>query len=98
MKQLWAVALVSLLLVLAGCSSNSASSSKETGESLYAGKCAACHGGNLKGQVGPPLLNIGSKYSEDQLVKIITKGTANMPGNLLSEDQAKTVAAWLLKK
>jgi cytochrome c551 len=97
MKQLWAVAALTILM-LAGCSSNAVTDhEKADGKSLYAAKCSACHGGNLKGLVGPPLLNLGSKYSENDLTKIIINGTDMMPGHLLTDEQSKNVAEWLLK-
>lgn len=98
MKRLIATAGLAIL-VLAGCSSNTtATKDSADGESLYMGKCAACHGENLKGRVGPSLLNLSSKYSEDQVLKIINDGTKNMPGHLLTEEESNVVTKWLMKK
>jgi len=98
MKHFWAVAVLSLLL-LAGCSSNTAvKKDAADGETLYGNKCSACHGGNLKGAVGPPLLNMSSKYSEDKLFKMITEGSAKMPGPLLTDNESRVVTKWLLEK
>lgn len=98
MKQLWIVALLSLLL-LAGCSSNAADKKEASdGETLYGNKCSACHGGNLKGAVGPPILNMSSKYSEDELFKMITEGSDKMPGNLLTDEESRVVTKWLMTK
>ncbi|MDR4949554.1 c-type cytochrome [Neobacillus cucumis] len=98
MKKIWAVAGLSLLL-LAGCSSNTVEKKEALdGETLYGNKCSACHGGNLKGAVGPSLLNISSKYSEDKLFKVISEGTDKMPGHLLSDAESRVVAKWLLEK
>ena len=100
MNQFFAVAGLSLLL-LAGCSSNAADAGKKAamdGEKLYENKCSACHGGNLKGAVGPSLLNMGSKYSEDELFKMITEGSDKMPGHLLTDDESRVVTKWLMVK
>src|SRR4051812_23141442 len=98
MKQLWAVVALTLVL-LAGCSSSTESSKEATdGESIYGMKCAACHGGNLKGAVGPPVENMGSKYSESELTKLINEGTEKMPGQHLTDEESKTVVEWLIKK
>lgn len=98
MKQLWAAAALSLLM-LAGCSSNTTTNTAAMdGKSIYAEKCSACHGENLKGLVGPSLLNIGKKYSEADITKITINGSDKMPGHLLPDDQSKIVAQWLLKK
>jgi len=98
MKRLWAIIGLSFFL-LAGCSS-SAISNKESidGETLYAQKCSACHGENLKGVVGPPLLNMGSKYTEIEILKIVNLGTEKMPGNLLTDEESKIVTKWLMEK
>lgn len=95
MKQLWAIVLL-MLLLLAGCSSGGDSKDLTDGESIYGSKCAGCHGGNLKGAVGPPVLNMSAKYSEDELIKFITNGTNKMPGHLLTDEQTKIVSEWLL--
>jgi cytochrome c551 len=98
MKHFLVVAVLSLLL-LAGCSSNTADKKQAMdGETLYGNKCSACHGGNLEGAVGPPLLNMSSKYSEDELFKMITEGTNKMPGHLLTDDESRVVTKWLLEK
>jgi mono/diheme cytochrome c family protein len=98
MKQLLAV-IALILVILTGCSSNT-DSKKEAmdGESIYAQKCAACHGGNLKGAVGPSILNMGSKYSEKELLKIITDGTDKMPGHILTDEKSSIITKWLMEK
>ena len=98
MKKIWAVVGLSLVL-LAGCSSKAADKTQALdGETLYGNKCSACHGGNLKGAVGPSVLNMRSKYSEDELFKMITKGSDKMPGHLLTDDESRVVTKWLMKK
>jgi cytochrome c551 len=98
-NRLLAMFAVSLLLLsgLAGCSSKSTSSAQD-GETLYKENCSACHGEQLQGAVGPQLTGLKNKYSEEELLKIINKGTPKMPGNLLSEEGSKTVTKWLMEK
>ncbi|WHY77016.1 cytochrome c [Neobacillus sp. WH10] len=97
MKQLWIVTALAILVVT-GCSSNSANNKAAMdGESIYANKCSACHGENLKGAVGPAVVNMAGKYSEKELLKLITEGTAQMPGNLLTDEQSKIVTEWLME-
>lgn len=67
-------------------------------EDTYASTCAGCHGGDFKGVSGPKLLGVGDKYSQDELVDILTNGkTGNigqMPGGLIP-GQEKAMAEWL---
>jgi cytochrome c551 len=98
MKRLWIVIALSLL-VIAGCSSNTANAKRPTdGEGLYKFSCLSCHGENLEGAAGPPVINMGSKYSEEELLKLLNDGVGMMPGGQLSEEEAKTVTKWLLEK
>ncbi|MDQ1144127.1 cytochrome c551 [Bacillus sp. SORGH_AS 510] len=100
MKRLWAVSATSLLMLLfllTGCSSESSSSAKD-GETIYKDNCAACHGDQLQGAVGPSIVNMKSKYSEDEVLKIINEGTTKMPGNLLTDEESKIVTKWLWEK
>lgn len=86
-----------LLLVLSGCSSGTSTTAMD-GEALYNKSCVACHGEKLQGTVGPTLVNLKSKYSEDEVLKIVSEGTSKMPGNLLSEEESVTVTKWLMEK
>ncbi|HYK45870.1 MAG TPA: PQQ-binding-like beta-propeller repeat protein [Parafilimonas sp.] len=81
------------------------SSSKATGvsmtpgHSLYVMNCASCHGTDRHGNVAsgfPPLVDIGGKYSRDQVTAIITHGRRMMPAfTRLDEDQQKAVVGFL---
>lgn len=97
MKKLWTILALSLLL-LAGCSSGQKETSGTDGESLYNRSCASCHGTDLKGISGPPLLNLSSKYSDEQVQKIIKDGVNMMPGKLLTDEESQTVTKWLMEK
>lgn len=71
---------------------------KASAEDIFKQNCATCHGQNLEGYVGPNLQKIGSKLNEKQILEVIKNGRGQMPGGLVSEDQAKTLAAWLAAK
>lgn len=86
-----------MLLLLTGCSTESSNTAMD-GETIYNKSCAACHGDKLQGTVGPKLIGLKSKYSEDEVINIISKGTSQMPANLVSEEESKIVAKWLMKK
>jgi cytochrome c551 len=86
-----------MLLVLTGCSSDKTSTAMD-GETIYKESCAACHGDQLKGAVGPPVVDMKSKYSEADVLKIISEGTNKMPGNLLDEEKSEIVTKWLMEQ
>ncbi|WP_128894420.1 menaquinol-cytochrome c reductase cytochrome b/c subunit [Longirhabdus pacifica] len=76
----------------------------EVGYEIYeASSCLSCHASGLEGQASfPPLLGIGDKYTEDELVDIMKNGIGTMPAqwdsnitNGLTEDELNTLAAWL---
>jgi cytochrome c551 len=69
-----------------------------TAEALFKNKCAGCHGQNLEGAVGPNLTAVGSKYSKEQILDILSKGKGSMPGGLVKGADADTIAAWLADK
>ncbi|MDA5107618.1 MULTISPECIES: YqzM family protein [Brevibacillus] len=65
-------------------------------EAVYKQNCASCHGQNLEGIVGPNLTKAGSKYSADDIAKIIKDGKGGMPpGILKKQPEIKAVAEWL---
>ncbi|WP_416149334.1 c-type cytochrome [Salipaludibacillus sp. HK11] len=66
----------------------------ELGESIYAGQCAGCHGGDLSGGVGPALDS--GDYSADDIVDAIAEGPGTMPDNIVSGDEAQAVADYIL--
>lgn len=96
MKRLWIISAI-LLLLLAGCSA-SASKGPLDGEGLYKKSCLACHGADLKGGSGPPISNMGSKFSEEEVLKIVNEGVNMMPGKLLTKEEAKLVTKWIIDK
>lgn len=66
---------------------------EEKAKSVYQQQCVGCHGENLEGAVGPALK--GLNKSEDELLDVIKNGKGQMPGGLVSEEDAKNLAAWL---
>ncbi|MEH7076477.1 c-type cytochrome [Neobacillus drentensis] len=96
MNRLWAITAL-VLLLLTGCSSGKTNTAMD-GETIYKESCAACHGNQLQGAVGPPVTNMKSKYSEADVLKIVNEGTQKMPGNLLDKEASKTVMKWLMEK
>lgn len=68
------------------------------GYTIFENTCAACHGTNAQGQIGPSLVGIGNEASAPALVKVITAGIApGMPpmGTLTNPADVQKVAAWL---
>lgn len=82
---------------------NNASGTVDTAaaEKIYQTNCSSCHGQDLSGVVGPNLQHIGQKHSKDEIVKIIhgqLSGISMPPVTSISDEDAKTVAAWLAAK
>lgn len=112
MKRTFMTFLLGSLLILSACGADNAQEetpdgeapSKSTtevseGESLYKMSCSGCHGGNLKGNMGPSLIKVGNKYTEQELLDIIENGLgAGMPKGLYKGEEAEAVAAWLATK
>jgi cytochrome c551 len=96
MKRTWLVLALSFLF-LAGCSKSNEARPTDA-EGLYELSCLACHGADLKGASGPPVLNMASKHSQEDIEKLILEGKGMMPGKLLTETEAETVAKWLIEK
>ena len=96
MTRLWVV-IALLFLFLAGCSNKNEARPTDA-EGLYNFSCAACHGADLKGGSGVPVTNLSSKYSAEEVHKIIMEGKGMMPGKLLSEAEAQKVTDWLMEK
>lgn len=94
-----------VVMGLAACGGGSDTSKNSDGgntsaaEKIVAQKCASCHGGDLKGSVGPALNKIGAKYSKEEILGIIKNGKGGgMPAGLISGDDADKVATWLAAK
>lgn len=103
MKKKLLALLMGTALLLAACGGGDDAADTPTAgggdaEKLYGQKCSSCHGGNLEGGVGPKLSAIGSKYSKEDIEKIIAEGKGSMPKGLLEGADASAVASWLAEK
>ena len=91
---------IGLVVIFAG-----PSRAQSAGETLFKGKCAACHGPDGKGEVpmGKKLgaRNLGSaevqSQSDAQLVEVVTKGKNKMPAydGKLSKEQITELVAYV---
>lgn len=67
---------------------------------LFAATCAACHGAQRQGGIGPSLIDVGSRYSAAKIAQIAQFGKGrkkdvSMPAGLVSADDASLLARWL---
>ena len=68
-------------------------------EKIVQANCTACHGGNLEGQGNfPPLNDVGSRLSEEEILTVIENGRGGMPPNIIEGTEAEVVAEWLSNK
>lgn len=69
-------------------------------ESIYNNNCMICHGGDLTGGMGPSLINLGEKYSFEEVADIINNGIDGtaMTGDYANKEQAEVLADWLLNE
>jgi cytochrome c551 len=68
-------------------------------EKLYEMHCLNCHGEQLKGGYGPSLEKVGSKYSEEEILKILAEGTGRMPSQkYIPDEDRQQLAKWLAEK
>jgi mono/diheme cytochrome c family protein len=85
-----------LLLVIALSVSLALPAFAADGAATYKAKCAACHGPEGQGKVGPKLA--GTSLSADDITAVLTKGNEakkaphKKPVSGLSDDDAKAVA------
>jgi len=74
----------------------------EAGQKVYTQTCVACHGADMKGGIGPNLVDGEWIHggAPEQVVKTITEGVAakGMPawGAVLGPEKVSQVAAWVL--
>ncbi len=67
-------------------------------EKVFNNTCAACHGGDLTGGVGPDISKVGANLSSDEIKTIILEGRGSMPAQNLDDAEATAVADWLAAK
>jgi len=91
--------LLLLLLVLALCLACALPVLAQDGGAIYKAKCAACHGPEGQGKVGPALK--GTSVSAEDIVALLTKGNEakkaphKKPLSGVSEADAKAVADYV---
>lgn len=81
-----------------GETTESTDSSGVDAEQVFSQSCAACHGGDLTGGVGPDISKVGSNLSSDEIKTIILEGRGAMPAQNLDDAEATAVADWLAAK
>ncbi|MET1014997.1 MAG: cytochrome c551 [Paenisporosarcina sp.] len=68
-------------------------------EKIVQANCTTCHGGNLEGQGNfPPLKDVGSRLTEEEILNVINDGRGQMPPNIIEGAEAEVVAEWLSNK
>jgi mono/diheme cytochrome c family protein len=96
------ILVASLALITAACSGSSSQSGPAASEvdaaSLYATNCAACHGADRSGKVGPALLPERLTKDRSVYVNTITNGLRGMPawGGRLSADEINALVDYIM--
>ena len=72
------------------------------GQELYQAECASCHGDEMEGSIGPPMVGDGflSNYSARPLATLVDKIELTMPFSTpgsLSREQSIDLAAYILQ-
>ncbi len=67
-------------------------------EKILNQNCTSCHGQNLEGGVGPSLKDVGGRLKADEIQDVILNGKGSMPGGLIPEKDAQTVADYLAEQ
>lgn len=95
MKKL-ALTVASLLFILFLAACGNSDNTAETPQEAFENNCAMCHGQDLSGgNGGPPLDNLGSKYTKEELVDIMENGKGGMPAGQAEGEEAEKIAEWL---
>ncbi|MEF3311156.1 cytochrome c [Paenibacillus sp. GYB004] len=70
---------------------------KVAAETVYKQSCLSCHGDQLQGKIGPNLQKAGTKFTEQQLYKLILNGKGGMPAfkSSLKEEEIANLSLWL---
>ncbi|MBR3121355.1 cytochrome c550 [Oceanobacillus profundus] len=65
-------------------------------EAVFQANCAACHGGDLSGGMGPALTTVGSTHSADEIADIIQNGIGSMPAqSQVAGEELTALSEWL---
>ncbi|GGP06926.1 c-type cytochrome [Oceanobacillus neutriphilus] len=100
MKKGITVLFLSMLIVLGACGNaddiRNADEDLEAGEQVYRNNCASCHGADLSGNAGPSLVDVGSKYSQEQIADIVQEGIGGMqPQQHVEGEDLEELTSWL---
>lgn len=71
------------------------------GYAIFKTTCAACHGPDLKGVIGPELLGIGNVATQAKLLSVVNTGFPGMmpaAGGLTNKTEVKQVVDWLMQQ
>ncbi|CEI81207.1 cytochrome c' [Oceanobacillus oncorhynchi subsp. incaldanensis] len=104
MKKGLAALFLGMVIILGACgnaddTNSDSAENLEAGEEVYRNNCANCHGADLSGNGGPELLDIGSKYSQEQIEDIVQEGIGSMPPQSQVEGQdLEELASWLIEQ
>lgn len=68
------------------------------GERLYKKHCMTCHGANLKGSGNnPPIVNLPSRYSPEEMGQLISTGRRLMPGfQYLAINEVEAITTYVM--
>lgn len=77
---------------------NGGATTAANGEEVFKQNCAACHGQDLTGGVGPNLTDVGSRLSQDEIEGIIENGKGAMRAGIVEGADKEAVASWLAEK
>ena len=86
--------IVSLFFLIACSDKNSHDQKLVLGSEIYNSLCKSCH---LNGEKGPNLYSV--KLETNSFINLVTNGVGNMPSfkSLLSEEEIKAVAYFILE-
>jgi quinoprotein glucose dehydrogenase len=73
------------------------SSAKEKGRAVYQSNCSLCHGAGLAGQppAVPALVDVGSRFTTDQIRAVVIHGRGLMPALRLDDGNLDSLLAYL---
>ncbi len=85
-----------ILFIFSACS-QATSQVDPTGEEIYLARCAACHGDNLEGKVGPKIGMDSSAWSmpNSYWIQTITMGKGSMPGQTLTDEEVYLIIEYI---
>ena len=70
-------------MVEASAAINAETGEAVSGEDLYQQNCARCHGTELQGIVGPSLIGVTERHSDETILGILQNGIKIQPGNIM---------------